>query len=1265
MKHLILSFSFLLLMNSGAYAQVNEADFINPPQQARPNTYWEWMNGNISREGLTKDLEYMKRANYGSAMIFEAGVGIPRGTVDYNSVKWKEAIIHAMTEAQRLGMKLSMHNSPGYSGTGGPWITPEYSMKQLVWTDAFAQTDRKGMIRIQLPQPYCKMDFYRDAYILAYPSLPGETKSFSSCVKDIKMDGKVIDKAMFFDNDLRTQCRMEDGKTMLIELDAPFEAQAATIFRGTREQPLDPHDGPRDYPPMLTLEASSDGIHFTKVGTFQSPALRAMDAPSTLSFAPVKARWFRLTTNRGTNLAEINLHASARLEGYTAKINALSSAVGLGRNTQQIADGNIIHSNQVVDITQYVDSLGNIRWKAPRPGHWTIVRIGYTTTGEVVAAAPDSGIGLDCDKLSKEGVDRHFNLFLNPLLEQLRPWCGKTFESLVIDSWEAGKQNWTESLPAYFKAKRGYDITPQMLAVTGRIVDGVEETERFLWDFRRTHTDMFLENYVERFKENASRYGLTYAGEAYGDGNFESLEMAARQDKPMSEFWTHYVYGNISTTLLAASTAHVWGKPIVACESYTGTPFNSKFTEHPYGMKALADYIMSAGVNQLVYHATTHQPYTGSQPGNLMTMGPFGTHLDRTSTWASQFGAFNLYISRCCYMLQQGRYVADVLYLKDEAISSGVANYNMVSPATPYGYRWDITSAEALQKRIDVKDGRIVLPDGMEYKLLVVTPMERTSPETLRRILTLVRQGMNVMLVGNKPKGYLGLSHDKDEEVKALADTLWQKGAMGKGYVYLGGNLKGILEGMGQRPDFSFQATHKDAQIHFIHRQVGTDDVYFIANHRRRPEQLTITCGIADKVPTLWNAETGEMARPVAYRRKNGMTQLNLNLSECGSIFVVFRSVENKEATSGEIKEVAPIATCLHTHQGDKVFDAESTLRSTFSLSLWAKPETFAVGGRGFLLYPAKTRDNRASVGISMGQNGIRVYERHGSKNLSVLEYMQPIEGWTHVVLSYQQGLPTLYLNGKLVARGKASSYDCLPAIDVPQEEEQYVGSFEGDQTQTEVYDYVLSESEIEDLYRKGLPVPRTIGTPWQDLSQVWKVEFPSWSKAPSEITLPHLESLHKHSDFNVSHFSGTATYRKMITLSASQMRKMRNKRILLELGRVENMAEVKVNNSDSVLLWKAPFSLDITKFLHVGKNELTIKVTNLYPNRLIGDEHLPEKYEYDQYGRLRHFPDWYQKGEYNQRERVLFSPWKHYHANDPLLEAGLLGPVKLSIVEK
>lgn len=1245
----------LTLTASSAAAQISEKDFISPPREARPNTYWEWMNGNISKEGLTKDLEYMKRANYGAAMIFEAGVGIPHGSVDYGSTQWEEAIVHAMKEAERLEMQLFMHNSPGYSGTGGPWISVEHSMKQLEWTEAFATPNRKGMVELTLPQPYGKMGFYRDAYVLAYPSLPSEGKSFSTLVGRVTLDGKEIDKKFFRDNDLDTQFRIEEKQALLFELNEPFEAQAATVYRGEREQPLDPHDGPRDYAPSLKLEVSEDRVNFITVGHFNCPPLREMDTPGTLSFAPVKARYFRITTNRGTNLAEIDFHASPRLENYAAKINYVNAPVSLKDNPQQINTAELINPAQVIDITDKMDANGHLVWKAPI-GNWTIVRIGYTTTGEIVAAAPDAGIGLDCDKLSKEALDQHFDLFVDPLMEKLKPWCGTTLEALVVDSWEAGKQNWTENLPVYFKKKRGYDIIPYMLAVTGRIVGSVNDTERFLWDFRRTHTDMFIENYVEHFKERAARHGLKYAGEAYGDGNFESLEMAARQDYPMSEFWTHYIYGNISTTMLASSTGHVWDRQLIACECYTGTPFNSKFTEHPYGMKALGDYIMTAGVNRFVYHATTHQPYVGKQPGNLMTMGPFGTHLDRTSTWAKQFSALNLYNARCAYMLQQGKYVADVLYLKDEAISSGVNNYNVVYPVTPYGYRWDIAGVEALHKRLSVKDGKIVLPDGMNYSLMVVTPMERTSPETLKRIIELVKQGMTVMLAGDKPVGYLGLNTQKDEEVRALANELWSATTLGKGHVIRKGELSDILKQQQIQPDFSFVSRNKDAQIHFIHRTVNGDEVYFITNHRRRPESLTVTCRVSGKVPQLWDAETGVTGTTIAYEEKDGMTRLNLDLPESGSIFIVFR--QNK-GTSVKINEVVPIASRVHTRTGDINYALELDFHSTFSISLWAKPETFAASGRGYLLFPGTGESEEAQVGIAMGQNGVRVHERNKS-NRTVLEYNGTVEGWTHVALVYKEGVPHLYLNDKLVSTGQKSNFNCRPALDVPMAEEQYICSFEGDQTPTEVYNYALSEPSIHDIVKAGLPLPHSQGREWKALSEAWTVQFPAWSKAPAEIILPQLQSLHKHKDFNVKHFSGTATYTKIFELTKKEFKSLKDKTITLDLGRVENIAEVSVNGSDEALIWKAPYNINVTNLLKAGENRIVIKVTNLYPNRLVGDEHLPEKYEYDEYGRLRKFPEWYLRGNYNERERVLFSPWKHYHKNDPLLEAGLLGPVRL-----
>ncbi len=1233
------------------YAQTMEESFRNPPVTARPSTYWMWMNGNISKEGITADLEYMKRTSYGGAMMFNVGVGIPRGEVDYGSLRWEEMTLHAVKEAERLGLELFLQNSPGYSGTGGPWITAENSMQQLEWTETLAVPDKKGWVQASLPHPYAKLGYYKDAVVLAYPALESETELFQSLVTKVSLDDREVNKEIFLDNDLGSQVRMSHAKSVLtFELSRSFEARAITIRRGEREKPLDPHDGPRDYAPVLRLEVSDDGIRYEEVATVNCQELRAMDAPGIASFGPVKGRFFRLVTNRVTNISEVCLHASSRLKDWTAKANYVKNPVALGAYDRQDVSGQTIDRSDVVDVTPFMDDNGYLKWYAPRAvSRWTILRIGSTTTGEVVAAAPDSGVGLDCDKFSKIALDQHFDKFLTPLLDKLKPWCGKTLKALMMDSWEAGKQNWTASLPAYFREYCGYDPTPWLLAMTGRIVENTEKTERFLYDMRRTQTDMFNENFLAHFKERAAQHGLKFAAEPYGDGNFESLEYAEFLDYPMSEFWIHYIYGGVTTSKMAASTAHLWNRRIVGAECFTGTPFNSKLTEHPYSMKAEGDYMMAVGVNRFVYHVFAHQPYVGNTSGSLMTMGPFGTHLNRNSVWAEQAVGLNTYNARCAYLLQQGQYVADILYLKDEGISSGIPDYDCVEPLTPYGYRWDIGSKNVLQ-HLNVKDGDLILPHGMKYRLLVLTPMKQCSPELLRQVKRLIEQGAVVVLSFDKPVGYMGMDEAKDKEVRLLADEIWSMA--GTGNVHYTKNLKQLLEKSKILPDFSFVAENKDAQIHFIHRSVEGGDVYFISNHRRRAEKITATFRVAGKIPVLWNAETGETGLPVASQQDGDRTKVTLTLQESGSVFIVFRHKQNMEQMAQPFEETFPRSSM------------DAPLFNTFTVSLWAKPETFAASGRGFVLFPDKGEERygkgHAVVGIAMGQNGVRVYERT-SQNAVVLESNTSVTGWTHITLVYTDGVPTLFLNGKKVAVGTKSTFICSPAYDVPMSEEQYIASFEGDQTKTNYARKAWTEQEVMSEWKKGLPIPvlPPNSKVLKELNTDWKVFFPAVSKAPAEIGLDTLCSLHKHEDFNVKHFSGKSTYSKVFTLTKSELKKC--PKIMLDLGRMENIAEISINGGEKVLVWKAPYSLDITSMVKEGENLLEIEVTNLYPNRIIGDEHLPEKYEYDEYGRIVKLPSWYVKQqEDNNRERVLFLPWKYYTKTDPLLESGLLGPVRI-----
>jgi hypothetical protein len=257
-KILLLSTFFLSLVVANA-------------QHPQTGCYWEWMNGNISKEGITKDLEYMKAAGIESAFIFDAWVGVGRGTVDYGSPAWIDAVKHACREARRLGIVLGIHNSPGYTAMGGPWIRPEESMKQLTWSISSKKSP---------PVPRHKMDFYRDI-----------TTIRTTCADEMQ--------------DLK--CRLEKEEQVVVTLQKEKIFAGFNLWRGEREEPLDPYDGPRDYAPVLTVEVSSDNVRWTAVGTASGIGLKAHDIPIYCKLPAVSCRYLRLTSNRGTNLDRIEV----------------------------------------------------------------------------------------------------------------------------------------------------------------------------------------------------------------------------------------------------------------------------------------------------------------------------------------------------------------------------------------------------------------------------------------------------------------------------------------------------------------------------------------------------------------------------------------------------------------------------------------------------------------------------------------------------------------------------------------------------------------------------------------------------------------------------------------------------------------------------------------------------------------------------------------------------------------------------------------------
>lgn len=1271
-----------------------EVLFKNPPNSSKPWVFWQWMNGNITKEGITLDLEAMNRMGIGGALCFNNAVGIPRGPIDYASEVWLEMVAHATTECQRLGMVLMLHNGAGYSGSGGPWVTPEMSMQQLVWAETQVKDSKK--ISVELLQPQAKEGYYRDAHVLAYPSLSVETGVMRDELNKMFLDGKQIDKAILLDQDSNTKIRMlpvnDEPAVLLLEFKSSFEARSITITRKP-EEPKDLFDGPRDYPPKFILEASMDGILYTEVYTFNTPELREMDTPAMQNFEAAKAKYFRLLTKDPTWLSSIELSSAPRLAGWPGKANWTHG--NSAANQPIVEEGLLIRPEEVIDVSSFINKEGYLNWNAPKKTNWTIVRIGHTTTGEMPAAHADSAAGLEIDKFSKEAANFHYDKFLSKIINKLANHAGNAFQGFTTDSWEAGKQNWSIQLPEEFSKRRGYKIGAWLLAMTGRIVGSVEESDRFLWDMNKTQAELLSENYYGEMQKLCHQHNLQYHAEPYGDGNLDSLQAGQYLDVPMAEFWTRYIYGSEMTSKQAASIGHAYGKKVVAAEAFTGMPLTSKWTEYPYSLKAEGDFFYSLGINRLVFHVFVHQPYTTGFPG--ITMGPFGTHFDRNNTWTEQAYGWINHVRRSQYLLQQGLSVVDICYFKGDEAVSGVPDI-YVNGIVPSGYKGDVVGRDALFSRFSIDNGKIALPDGMQYKVCVLANVQGLMPETAQRLKDLVSQGM-VLVVNSKPIKSLGLSK-KDFFVQNIINELYGKldgvsvkrSSFGKGKLFWGIPLNEVLQELNIEQDFYYTAAQQDATIHYAHKKLEDKEFYFVSNHKRRKEKVSCSFRVSGLAPELWDSETGEIIQTPLYEVKDGRTHLTLEFEPAGAYFVVFRK---KIVESGFETITKDGQLLLSTKAFDKPqIDKYKDVINDFAITFWAKPDTYAHNGKSMLFHPLEGEKifgkGHATCGIGLGQNGVKVYECAFGKPTLVLESKTSIVGWTYFSLVYQNGKPQLYINGAMDKEGKTSFYKVHPGIEPVPNPSQFSSYFEGNATKPVLYTSNI-ENQLKSEYQRGLADLDLISSliftnkvntflftqngeykilgkkkakiaihdcKLQEIETKWKVQFSGKEGIPNPIELQTLQSLRLHADFDVKHFSGTATYFNSITLNKADF--IKGRKFLLDMGRVEVIAKLFVNGKEVELLWKEPYAADITAFVQSGQNQIKIEVTNLWSNRLIGDEWLPVENNYSKHKFIEQLPDWFVNNDKKPGDRKAFSVWRHFEKTEPLLESGLLGPVKL-----
>ncbi len=739
--------ALLLCTGLSAFGLTLEEDFRSPPPQAKPHTWWHWMNGNVTKAGITADLEAMAAAGIGGAQIFDAGLSLPAGPVGFCTEEWFECLEHADREARRLGLELCLANCSGWTSSGGPWITPELSMKLV--TNTAVRVKGGERFEGRLPLPERTNGFYRDIAVLAFPTPDG--------------------RAAWEDFDMQ-------------------------VFRGR---------GPRNI--------------------------------------------------------------GGKVEGGPTLPKPLNDRV--------LPPASCILRREIIDLTAQMDGTGRLAWTAPqRYRDWTVLRVGFVSNGARNKPATAKGVGLECDKLAPQAADVHFDAYIGRVLRRLGP--DRALKGVLLDSYEVFGQNWTDGFDGTFAARTGYSIRDWLPVLAGIPVESAAATDRFLKDFRRVISELFVANYAGRIHARCREQGLAFYCEPYGNGPFNDLAYARACDVPMCEFWRprdvdcdlaalardpQHAYmacrwGNkaLGNAKTVSASAHVWGRRLVGAEAFTAYPngTSGRWADSPFAMKLQCDRIFADGVNRMIFHRFVHQPWTAPTRYPGMTMAAYGAHFDRTQTWW-RHGAkeFCRYIARSQHLLQSGTFVGDVLLC-----TSGEAPDYGTDGVIPEGYDGDRCHPDALPE-CRVEEGAVVVPGGVRYRVVGTPPRAMLRPSVVAALERLERAGATVVEYGEVPA------------------------ALGR---------------LGCAPDFLCD----DRDVRWLHRRIGDDDFYFVAVPNREPKRVTCSFRAVGKAVELWDPVSGQVsaAGGAVRRGGEGRTEVTLECTPSHSVFVAFRKAASQDA---------------------------------------------------------------------------------------------------------------------------------------------------------------------------------------------------------------------------------------------------------------------------------------------------------------------------------------------------------------------------------
>lgn len=909
-----------------------EEGFASPPEAARPRVWWHWMNGNITREGIAQDLAWMRRVGVGGVQNFDAALATPQ-VVDrrltYMTPEWKSAFGFAVRRAAEYDFEFAIAASPGWSETGGPWVEARDGMKKLVWSETdiehnapfsdvlahpptvsgpFQGMATQGTFGLMTPGVHAP-EFYDDVAVLAFP-LVADMRPLRPT--RAVANGEVIDPTLL-NSDHTTGIAFPEGDAQTpgyvrLDFSAPRVVRSAT-FAG-----LYVNDAPFAPPVAVFLDVSRDGQNWRTI-------VRADigQTPTTLSFAPVRGRHFRVRFERlDIDLGPIlgmspGVSASALIDSFadgmavptarlvqfelftSAHINEFEKKAAFAMTTDYLAlDGQVgeeavpgIDPRRVEDVTHLVDEEGRLHW-TPRHGRWRILRLGYSLTGKKNHPAPAEATGLEVDKYDADAVERYLNTYLDMYETAAGAMERGGVQALLTDSTEVGAANWTPRMLEHFQRLRGYDAKPWLPAMTGLVVGSRAQSEAFLFDVRTTLGELHASEHYQTIARVAHQRGMIVYGESLEGGRSafgDDLDMRAYADIPMSAMWSFSEAprsSQVADGRGAASVAHIKGRAFVACEALTsiGQPWNHS----PRDLQPMIDAIFLTGVNRPVIHTSAHQP---GDRGPGVSLNIFGQYFTRLDTWAEMAKPWVDYISRSSFMLQQGRNVADVAYFYGEDTPIGAQASVAYPTDVPHRYGYDFISA-ALLDELSVEAGELVSAGGARYKLIYISqPSARMTLRTLRKLARLVEAG--AVVVGEPPQTLPGLGEDSAAFTDLVA-RMWRGGAQttfGSGRVLAGRDVEGALGRVGASPDFDCEGV-SEGDVQFVHRAVSDGDVYFVANRTSGRITREARFRTSGKAAQVWRADIGSAA-PASYRIEGAHTFVPLDLNPHESVFVVFR----------------------------------------------------------------------------------------------------------------------------------------------------------------------------------------------------------------------------------------------------------------------------------------------------------------------------------------------------------------------------------------